>query len=250
MVNEFSGDEYASEYTPLPYLQLLNDQDPERSGFFISAENVEAAKFQAADEWQPYEARFKTGATVVGFRSLTARLVVLRRSPLLMFNRHNDELVGAFDRKQYNKDEMILKARYLIYLVSKQKQLLHKTPLQFTTKGSVCGSFGEHYNAFREEMSRAFGKPRGDRFFALSVFAVALQPELKGKKEKSWVCSITRHGIPTADNWTGFFLGGNSTIKTKLLAEFEAHADFGKPEQEKLMLQAIVDNDFPDYEVL
>lgn len=46
-----------------------------------------------------------------------------------MFNRHNDELVGVFDRKQYNKNEMILKARYLIYLVSKQKQLLHETPL-------------------------------------------------------------------------------------------------------------------------
>lgn len=39
-------------------------------------------------------------------------------------------------------------------------------------------------------------------------------------------------------------------IKTKLLAEFEAHANFGKPEQEKLMPQAIVDNDFPDHEVL
>lgn len=33
--NEFSGDEYAPEYTPLPYLQILNEQDPERSSFLF-----------------------------------------------------------------------------------------------------------------------------------------------------------------------------------------------------------------------
>jgi hypothetical protein len=73
---------------------------------------------------------------------------------------------------------------------------MHESPLMLTTKGSFCGSFGETVRNFHSEMSKAYGaatgakKPRGDRFMALSVLAVRVQPELKGKEKKSWVCSV------------------------------------------------------------
>ena len=232
-IDEFAGDEYAPAYQPLPYLQVLNHKDPEQSGFFISSENATAVNFQPTQEWQPHEAHFLSGGSAVGYRSLTARLVVMRRSPLLMFAREDRTFLGTFDRNHYNPDEVMLKTRYLVYLVSQQKQLLHDAPLQFTAKGSLCGSFGEHYNQFHIQMNRAYGKPRGDRFFALTIFAVKLQPTLKGREQKSWVCSILEHGIPTVENWKAFFLGYDNTIKHKLLADFEAHTDFGQVERER-----------------
>ena len=81
-------------------------------------------------------------------------------------------------------------------------------------------------------MNRAYGKPRGDRFFALSIFAIKLQTLLKGKEQKSWVCSISEHGVPTSENWKGFFLGYDSAIKGKLLTKFDAHADFARANRE------------------
>ena len=231
-VDEFTGDVYAPNNQSLPYLQVLNNQDPNQAGFFISTDNVTAVAFQPTEEWQQHEAHFQSGGSALGYRSLTARLAVVRRSPLLMFAREDQSFLGAFNRSRYNPQEVVLKTRYLVYLVSQQKQLLHETPLLFTAKGSLCGSFGEHYGQFRNQMNHAFGQARNDKFFALSIFAIKLQPTLKGKEQKSWVCSIREHGVPTAENWKAFFLGYDDGIKAQLLADFEAHANFGKIEHE------------------
>ncbi|WP_262562820.1 hypothetical protein [Acaryochloris sp. CCMEE 5410] len=76
-------------------------------------------------------------------------------------------------------------------------------------------------------MNWAYGKPRGDRFFALSIFAVkAAHPERT--REKSWVCSIVEHGQPTSENWRNFFLGYDPIVKQKLIADFEAQANFAQ----------------------
>ena len=227
LVDEFSGDDFAPERAPLPYLQILNNQAQEQSGLFISAENAAAVGFSPNDEWQPHEAHFLSGQSASGLRTLTARIIILRKSPLMMFNRSTKQFLGIFDRESYNPAIMLLKTRHLVYLVTKQKQLFHDTPLQLTTKGSFCGSFGQHYNQFRGEISRAYGQPRGDRFHALSIFAIRLQPVLKGKEKKSWVCSIQDHGMPTKSNWKAFFVGYDPDIKKKLLTEFEEYRDFG-----------------------
>ncbi len=230
--DEFASPEYAPEVQALPYMQVLNDKDPNRSGFFLSAENAEAVNFQATQEWQPYEATFNSGDSTAGFRSLTARFLILRRSPLLMFSRGDLTFLGPYQRSQYNA-EVVLKTRYLVYLVSKQKELLHDSPLQFTSKGAVCGSFGEHYGKFCREMNKAYSQQRGDRFFALSIFAVKLQPELKGSEKKSWVCAITEHAVPKVDKWKQLFVGYDQATKEKVLADFDTYPDFGKPEQEE-----------------
>jgi hypothetical protein len=73
-------------------------------------------------------------------------------------------------------------------------------------------------------MSKAYGaatgakKPRGDRFMALSVLAVRVQPELKGKEKKSWVCSVSSHGQPTAENWKSYFVGYDAALKERISA--------------------------------
>lgn len=234
--DEFASEEYAPQHKSWPYLQLLNNENPDQSGFFISVDNAEAVEFEPSDDWQPFEKRFRSnnGKPTTGFRSLTARMAILRRSPLFMFTRSTGKLLGPFDSEQYDSKIHILKTKYLVYLVGKNKKLLHNSPLQFTTKGSVCGSFGDHYKLFRKEMDEAYGVKRGDRFFALSVFAVRLSPQLKGEKEQSWVCSIVEHGVPKADSeqWKAFFLGYDLETKEKLLADFEANPHYGQPNHE------------------
>ncbi|MCU0548424.1 MAG: DUF5895 domain-containing protein [Leptolyngbya sp. Prado105] len=232
--DEFDAPEFEGEYESLPYLQMLNHQSPEQSGFFITQENAEAVGFaDSAGEWLSHTTTFASGTTVEGYRSLTARFLILRKSPLLMFDREEENFISVFNPHCYNRDTMLLKTRYLIYLVNKQKQPLHQTPLLFTTKTTFCGSFGDAYRSFRREMSQAYTqatgvqKARGERFFALSVFAVQVQPELKGKKLKSWVCSIAHYGQPNAQNWKNFFVGYNVELKDRLLTEFEQWEGFG-----------------------
>jgi len=193
--DEFSASEFEGEHETLPYMQMLNHQSLAQAGFFITQENAEAVSFaDPTGEWRSHTTTFASGTSVEGYRSLTARFLILRKTPLLMFDREEENFISVFNPQCYNRDTMLLKTRYLVYLVNKQKQLLHQTPLLFTTKATFCGSFGDSYRNFRREMNQAYTqatgaqKARGERFFALSVFAVQVQPELKGKKLKSWVC--------------------------------------------------------------
>lgn len=233
--DEFDTPEFEGEHETLPYLQMLNHQSAERSGFFITQENAEAVSFaDPTGEWLSHTNTFASGTSVEGYRSLTARFLILRKTPVLMFDREEESFISVFNPQCYNRDTMLLKTRHLIYMVNKQKQLLHETPLMLTTKATFCSSFGDSYRSFRREMNQAYmqatgaKKARGERFFALSVFAVQVQPELKGKKLKSWVCSIAHYGQPTVQNWKNFFVGYNAELKDKLLSEFEQWKGFGQ----------------------
>jgi Family of unknown function (DUF5895) len=230
--DEFDSAEFEQGRESLPYLQMLNHQDPEQSGFFITSENRSAVNFMPTAEWSLHRTTFQNGEVVEGYRSSVARFLILRQSKLMMFDRESGEFVREFRKGLYDRATMVLKVRYLVYLVNQQKQLLHEKPLQFTTKGSFCGSFGEVVRDFQDEMSKAYGaatgakKPRGDRFMALSVLAVHVQPELKGDKQKSWVCSVTNHGIPVPENWYVYFVGYDAALKARILAEFDAGQQF------------------------
>lgn len=224
--DEFSGEEFGAGKTFTPYLQVIHHKEANDSGFFLAEDNAQAVNFKPNPDWLPYTASLGAD-TIPGYRSLSARIVVVRRTPLLMFSRSEKTFLGVFDTNTYNaqKASILLKSRYLIYLISKDKKLLHTEPLQFTTKGSLSGSFGQSYSEFRQAMESAYGRKRGDRFFALCVFPVQLQPVLKGREQQSYVCTVEKFGKPTAENWKGFFLG-YSEVKDKLLQDFDTYADF------------------------
>jgi hypothetical protein len=232
--DEFDAAEYEEGRESLPYLQMLNHPDATQAGFFITAENMEAAFFVPNEDWSLHTTTFQSGESAEGYRSLVARLLILRKSKLLMYHRDRGEYVSDYQKSTYDRAIHVLKQRYLVYLISKDKQLMHDTPLMLTTKGAFCGSFGETVRNFHSEMSKAYGaatgakRPRGDKFMALSVLAVRVQPELKGKEKKSWVCSVTSYGKPTAENWKSYFVGYDAEIKERILQDFDAWADFGK----------------------
>ena len=155
--DEFDSAAFEEQRELLPYLQMLNHQDPTQSGFFITLENAEAAHFTPTKEWTEHLAVFQNGQTAEGYRTLTARFLILRKSKLLMFDRESSEFIGDYQKSRYDRATMVLKNRYLIFLVDKDKRLLHQSPLLFTTKGSFCGSFGETLKQFHGEMSKAYG---------------------------------------------------------------------------------------------
>ena len=236
--DEFDSQQFEGGRESIPYIQMLNHQDSNHSGFFITSENIESVGFVPNEEWSLHTETFQSGETAEGYRSLTARLLILRKSKLLMFDRDSGKFLSMFQRSRYDRNTVVLKTRYLVYLLSKSKQLLHRSPLLLTAKGSFNGCFGEVVRKFQSEMSKAYGiatgakKPRGDCFMALSVLAVQVKPELKGKKKKSWACSITNYGSPTVDNWKSYFVGYDESLKEKILADFEQWQGFGSITQE------------------
>jgi Family of unknown function (DUF5895) len=237
-VDEFDSPAFEGSDESLPYLQMLNQQDPSKAGFFITIENAEAVEFQPRGPWEKHTTTFQSGETAEGYRSLTVRMLVLRKSDLMMFDRDNGDYIGLYQKAGYDRNKMVLKTRYLVYLLDGANQLLHEQPLLFTTKGAMCGDFGEVYQKFRRAMSRSFGqargthKPRGDKFLALSVLAMTVEPKLKGAEKKSWVCSIAAVNHPTPETWLDAFVGYDAVTKRKVDAAFEEWVGFGRPEHE------------------
>ncbi|MEI2578645.1 DUF5895 domain-containing protein [Scytonema sp. PRP1] len=236
--DEFDSEQFEGGHETLPYIQMLNHQNLDESGFFITAENMEAAGFVPNEEWSFHTETFQSGETAEGYRSITARFLILRKSKLMMFERESGEFLGVFQKSRYDRNTVVLKTRYLVYLVSRSKALFHTSPLLLTAKGSFNGCFGEVVRKFQGEMSKAYGtatgarKPRGDRFMALSILAVRVKPQLKGDRKKSWACSIETYGSPTADTWKSYFIGYNESLKEKILVDFEKWEGFGSVEQE------------------
>jgi hypothetical protein len=236
--DEFDSPEFEGSDESLPYIQLLNQRDVSKAGFFITIENAEAVQFQPSDEWKKHTTTFQNGDTAEGYRCLSARLLVLRRSALLMFDRDSGDYLGLYQKDGYDRNVMVLKTRYLVFLLDEAHQPLHEQPLLLTAKGSFCGDLGDVYQKFRQEMSRAFGqarnthKPRGDKFMALSVMALTLKPELKGREKRSWVCGIETVNHPTAEDWTAHFVGYDDRVKGLVYRSFEEWVDFGDPSHE------------------
>jgi hypothetical protein len=236
--DEFDTAAFADSRTSLPYLQLLNCQDPNQAGFFITAANAEAVHFTPTEEWTEHSITFQNGTTASGYRSLVARFLILHQSQLLLFERDSGSWLGQYRKARYDRNTMIIKRRYLVYVISKDKHLLHQSPLLLTAKGAFCGTFGEAVEQFRQDMSKAYSaatgakQPRGERFMALSILAVRVQPELKGQTKKSWVCSVAEYGVPTVENWKSFFVGYKAELKERILAEVDQWAEFGNSARE------------------
>ncbi|MGA7935606.1 MAG: DUF5895 domain-containing protein, partial [Kovacikia sp.] len=94
--DEFDSEQFEQGRESLPYLQMLNHQDPDQSGFFITSENRSAVHFTPTDEWSLHTTTFQNGEMVEGYRSLIARFLILRKSKLLMFDRESGEFLREY----------------------------------------------------------------------------------------------------------------------------------------------------------
>lgn len=256
----FDSADFAPERTTLPWLQILHNEDPGMAGLFITKENIEAADIGIPSTWRQFKARFKSGevdkstgkfisATAEGYLFNRARMIILRSGSLSMFSKRSgnnpENYLGNFDYEVYQrqKHNLVLKTKYLIYLLSDNNQLLHQSPIQFTTRGCFGATFGEHLKAFQTELQKVYGKPRGQKFLACGVFDFTVAPELRGTPpDTAWASIVESHSAPTKDNWREqYFVGYDDELREKLLADYEIYSDFDKRHQAEAERETIVD---------
>lgn len=266
-LDPFDSPEFAPEKVILPWLQVLNAEDPERAGLFLTLENCKVADIIVPDSWKPFRARFKSGEieratgkfipnSTDGYLFTDARVLVIRQGELSMFAKRTantpETYIGDFDYKIYReqKDNLILKLKYLIYLLSSNNQLLHQTPIKFTGRGVFGATFSEHLRAFHKELQAAYGKQRGSRFLINGVFAIKTASELRGvSPDTTWVTTVESHLVPTRESWRELFVGFDAAMREKLLADFEAFADFdrkGQKTQDPLAGDPEIGSEMPD----
>ncbi len=244
-IDPFDTADFAPEKQTLPWLQVLHNEDPDKAGFFLTSDNVETSGIRILSNWRTHKARFKSGETnrATGkFEANTsegvifnqARMLVLRPGELSMYTKrlgnNPESYLGRFDYATYQeqKSGLVLKTKYLIYLLSEDNQLLHESPLQFNVKGCFGATFSEHLKAFQSELQRCYGKQRGDKFLINGVFAVSTASELRGQApDTAFVTVVDSHGVPAKDNWKQeYFVGYDEVLREKLLQEYESFASF------------------------
>lgn len=243
-LDPFDTPEFAPEKVTLPWLQVLNAEDPERSGLFLTLENCKNADIIVPDSWKPFRARFKSGEldrvtgkfvpnSTDGYIFTDARFLVIRQGALSMFAKRtantSETYIGDFDYKIYReqKNNLILKIKYLVYLLSSDNQLLHQSPIQFTGRGVFGATFSENLRAFHKELQAAYGKQRGQRFLINGVLAIKTASELRGvSPDTTWVTAVESHLVPTRENWRQLFVGYDDAMREKLLADYEHFSDF------------------------
>lgn len=241
----FDTADFAPEKQTLPWFQVLHNEDPDKAGFFLTSDNVETSGIRIPSNWRTHKARFKSGETnrATGkFEANTsegvifnqARMLVLRSGELAMYSKRigstPESYLGRFDYATYQeqKSGLVLKTKYLIYLLSENNQLLHESPLQFNTKGVFSATFSEHLKAFHSELQKCYGKQRGDKFLINGVFAVSTTSELRGQApDTAFVTTVNSHDVPTKDNWKqDYFVGYDPVMREKLLQEHESFSNF------------------------
>ena len=226
--NQYDSEEYKPEFEVIPWMQILNKEDPTKAGFFLSADNAQAVNFSPNESWTISSATFRNGETADGFVCASPRLLIVRRSPLLVFNRDDGAYIGTFDRSTYDAGTQMVKVRYLLFIVGEDDELLHDYPLQLTTKGIFSQSFGAAYDKFKQDFDRAINKRYGQRFHCQCIFNPTVEPELRGDKEKSWVCIVQGYVAPTTETARSLFVGDKPEIKQKLESAFDEYKDFWK----------------------
>jgi hypothetical protein len=223
--------EYKTERETLPWIQSLNKSDAiERAGWFISEENAQKLGMTPDENWEAFKQRFGTDEPTPGFRTITPNFSVIHTSPLFMRLRQGEDLtLRPFVKAEYDSAKFTCVTRYLLLFLDKTNKPLHHTPVQFTAKGSVCGSMAGELRKIHEEINKLVGSQMGARFFALWRHALSLDTVLKGTKaSSSWVTSIAAHEPIQGKS---HFFGANK--ETRLLVEtlFDQYKDFSKLEK-------------------
>lgn len=225
---------YQSDFQTLPFAQVLNSQQLDHSGLFLSGINAEACGFVSDGTWLQHTAEFRSGY-VEGFRTLVPKLTIIRKSSLLMYSRGTREYLCQYDKNRYHRASHILKVRYLVFAMGKDNRPLHSHPMMLSTKGAFCADFGQHLTAFRQSVHSMVGKQMGHRFHALWCFCMALAPELKGTgNDQSWVTSIQNAQMATPENTNRLFLGQDGDTKGLIEWAFNEYSGFGRLNQKTL----------------
>ena len=230
---EFTSDEqYQSDIESFPWIQVLNKEDEiDRAGFFVTDENAERAGLTPDDRWIRFGKRFGASDRLEGWRTVSPAFCIIAQSPLYLKPRKKeDKRIILFEAEKYDKQIFTTLVRYLLIFLDNNNNPLHYTPLQFTAKGSVGGSFAAEIKKLRQQIDVVTKKPMNGKFYALWRFCLSLDTKIMGEgTESSWVTTVAGHEPFTAENHSQYFFGRDAEKRLLMETLVDQNKDYGQP---------------------
>lgn len=264
---DFDDDKFkapASEV--LPWCQIINPQWGEDGlkpyGLALTQENASIVGFTPDDNWQQVEYTFGSGEIVPVFITTTPRLLVIHRGPVCIKDRATNTTLGRLvdHYETFSSEKLRFKTftRYLIFLVGKDKTLLHQSPLRLTMSGAAGASFatafrtsknGQVTGGFALELEKAYAAFRqqpfvnkSKLFHAHGIFCPHIASEERGVAPNRALVAVTSdYEHPRADNLSEYLIPTNSEQSAIICQTFEAYKDFAK--EQKVEAPSIIEND-------
>ncbi|MGI8504593.1 MAG: DUF5895 domain-containing protein [Hassallia sp.] len=251
----------------IPWCQMINPRygtdGMQPHGLAIKLDNAQAVGFQADENWQQVEHQFTSGVESV-FISTTPHVVIVRRGPLSVKDRESGLKLGTL-KENYDAflaDKLKFKTftRHLIFLVGKNKNFLHESPLQLTLNGAAGASFSKSYceyqqgkivGGFAAELEKAYAAYRkqlvtskGPLFHAHGIFCPIIESEERGIEPNTvMVASTVDYKRPTVATLTQYLIASDSPESAIISKNFEEYKDFGKevvkPEAPKMEMAGV-----------
>ena len=223
ILDEFEQDLQAS--ATIPHCQIINppnllsaqlEKFKPPFGFFIPKEKAEQVGFQPTLGWELQEVEFQGGAKSEGYLATQCRMVIVHRSTIevqgldekgryyYLGNAYQNGQITDLGQQAKSSPKVGTKpmfrtiTRMLLFFLDKGNGLLHKSPLQFTSRGGFGGSFGMELREYHDEINRVFGKLRKKSGMSLSpagLARVAIDFELgyhKAEDKAPFVCVKSR----------------------------------------------------------
>jgi hypothetical protein len=176
---------------------VTNDEDPDKTGLFISLEQLEKAEITeesiSAAGWLKIKKRLgkKSKELTEGYVSSTPVMSILASTQLTMFGGEGmRENLGRYDGKIYkapeNKGKIKLKTRSLVLLLNDDFEPLGPKAVWFTSQGTLNQTFNDNWKAHRAEVEEVFGQSNLDNFLhSCAPYMPVFETKLVGSGDKS-----------------------------------------------------------------
>ena len=228
----FQSKEFVSGYQNLVTIQPLNKSKVR--GWFVRKSDLDTCGWTATENqfedgsviWD-YKQVFGTAPNTTveeGLNFTAPRLQILLRSPLMIEETSGmRQTIGTFENEDVkylwdedksaadlasSKGEMYkrkysVRTKYLVYLLTKDNQRAHKTPIVLTLKGLNGTDISEKVKLYEKEMSKCLSKALNseiplafnEKFYATTVFAPVLANEMRGANNVE-ICAVESFDIP------------------------------------------------------
>lgn len=249
--NDFNFESDQFQAASLPWCQILSPGRNAASANYGLAVKLNIAKrigFVPDESWRPVDHEFSTGEVEALLITTRPRLVIVRRSSVLLEYRDSGFLLGRLydysDIFAADKSRFVTFVRYLIFLVGKDKQFLHQIPLSLKIKGAASASFGNAYRkkadngeevGFVPEFEKAYAdfcgrnvQRKSWRFHAHGIFCPHIELKEVGEESTALVASTVDYDHPTGANFTDYAISLKSRESALILETFKKHENFGK----------------------
>lgn len=228
----FQDKKFVSGYQPLVTIQPLNKS--KTRGWFIRKSDLDTCGWNATeDDFAPnsviwnYEQVFgmpPNTSKEAGLNFTAPRIQILLRSPLMVEETSGmRQTIGTFDdpavKEKFEADKTAsdlanskgemykrqygVRTKYLIYILKKDNNRAHKTPIVLTLKGLNGTDVSEKVKIFEKEMSKCLSKALdsevplafNEKFYATTVFMPTLASDMRGANNVE-IAAIESFEIP------------------------------------------------------